>query len=119
MVNDSDSRLPETPLSSIPDLSDHNNPATFAGADALLVIVENPVEARSQHKFETRRQHIMNIVTLHRDGIAFKHMDELLAKSKFEDMIDDEAQVVPSPVVKLPWSSPHTSKLLNDPTAET
>ncbi|KAJ3873130.1 hypothetical protein F5051DRAFT_444522 [Lentinula edodes] len=136
MVNNSDSRLaksslnghnsqgitlaqPESPLSSIPDRSDHNNPATFTGADALLVVVENPVEARSQHMFETRRQHVMNTVTINRDGVAFNHMDELLAKLKFEDMIDDEVRMVPSPVVKLPWISPHTSKLLNESEVET
>ncbi|KAJ3870506.1 hypothetical protein F5051DRAFT_447588 [Lentinula edodes] len=81
---------PNTPLLSIPDRSNHHNPAIFTSADNT---------------------------TIHRDGVAFKHMDELLAKLKFEDTIDDEVQ--PSPVVKLPWISPLTSKLLNNPKAET
>ncbi|KAH7872856.1 uncharacterized protein C8R40DRAFT_1173259 [Lentinula edodes] len=96
---------PETPLLSILDRSVYNNP--FTGADASLkmshpVVVDNPVEAYSQHKLETRRQGIM-----------------LLEKLEFEDTFDNEAQVFPSPAVKLPWISPHTSKLLNNPKAQT
>ncbi|KAJ3875408.1 hypothetical protein F5051DRAFT_430577 [Lentinula edodes] len=104
---------PETPLSSILDRSALNIP--FTGADPSLktahpVVVDNPVEVYLQHKLETRRQVIMNKVNLHGDSVAFKHMDELLEKLEFEDTIDDEARVFP--VAKLPWISPHTSKLL-------
>ncbi|KAH7870676.1 uncharacterized protein C8R40DRAFT_1175472 [Lentinula edodes] len=113
---------PETPLSSILDRSVHNNP--FTGVDASLktphpVVVDNPVEAYSQYKLETRRQGIMNKVNLHGDSVAFKHMVELLEKLEFKDTFDNEAQVFPSPAVKLPWISPHTSKLLNNPQAQT
>ncbi|KAH7868670.1 uncharacterized protein C8R40DRAFT_1177509 [Lentinula edodes] len=100
---------PKTPLSSLPD-----HPAPFTGADASFklphpVVMDNPVEARSQHMFEIRRQYIMT-VTLHRDSVALKHM-ELLEQLKFEDTNDDEAELVSSRVANLPWSSSRISKL--------
>ncbi|KAJ3926861.1 MAG: hypothetical protein NXY57DRAFT_966079 [Lentinula lateritia] len=114
MVDNSDSSLPKTSLSSFPDRSDH--PAPFTGADASFktphpVVVDNPVEARSQYMFEIRRQCIH--VTRHRDSVSLKHM-ELLEQLKFEDTIDDEAEVVSSRVVNLPWSSPYISQLFNN-----
>ncbi|KAH7868485.1 uncharacterized protein C8R40DRAFT_1177747 [Lentinula edodes] len=108
MVNNSDLRLAKS------SLNGHNSQGI------TLAQPESPLSrGESSGMFETRRQHVMNTVTINQDGFALKHMDELLAKLKFEDMIDDEVQVVPSPVVKLPWISPHTSKLLNESKVET